>query len=120
MWICLNNAYFSIVADRNDSKKLLVRARRSGDIEKVFNVQETVDPRADYRFRAHIDRPLVNQVMIKQVDLINYDNFKNSVENQELHDAYMRIWSIMNKVQLREVFGPGAIDDEIYPDGYKS
>ena len=36
MWIQFNNAFLSIVENREKKKELLVRARVKGDIEKVF------------------------------------------------------------------------------------
>jgi len=36
MWIYMNNAFLSIVQDDDVPGMLLVRARRSGDIESVF------------------------------------------------------------------------------------
>ena len=39
MWVCLNNSFLSIVQNRNNLEQLLVRSRRKGDIEKVFQMQ---------------------------------------------------------------------------------
>lgn len=36
MWICLKNSFLSVVADRENKERLLVRARRTGQIERVF------------------------------------------------------------------------------------
>ena len=36
MWIMTNNSYLSIVSKDCGPAELLVRARRAGDIEKVF------------------------------------------------------------------------------------
>ena len=36
MWLCLNDAFLSIVKKDCPKDSLLVRARRPGDIEKVF------------------------------------------------------------------------------------
>ena len=57
MWIFLNNAFLSIVDKGGDGTTLLVRARRSGDIERAFpeaKVERT--PGNDYRFRARLGR----------------------------------------------------------------
>jgi hypothetical protein len=58
MWICLNNAFFSVVSpvDQPDHL-LLVRARRKGDIEEYFpghKVEKTVG--RDYLYRALVPR----------------------------------------------------------------
>ena len=80
MWLFLNNAYLSIVADRDDQSRLLVRARFKGDLERVFGkvvVQET--PTADYRFRTRVPREAVADRVAKAVLGTTATNFKASV-----------------------------------------
>lgn len=100
MWVCLSDAFLSIVEPEAASPVLRVRARRKGDIERVFpgaKVERT--PGRDYLYRAHIDREIVAQVMADQVRGISYSNFKNSVRNNKLHDAFAGFWSIMARLQ---------------------
>lgn len=52
MWIMLNNAFLSIVENRNNKDELLVRARIEGDIERVFPEADSFqDEQADYKYR---------------------------------------------------------------------
>ena len=107
MWVCLNRAFLSIVepsaADQalHGADKLLVRARRKGDIEAVFGKETAVEkrPERDYLFRAFIVRGTVAQMLADEVSGIDYSNFKNSVKNNPLHDAYAAIWHVMAKLQ---------------------
>jgi len=99
MWIFLNDAWLSIVEDREDAEYLLVRSRRSGDIERVFGVQEDIDREADYHYRAHILRDHVAGVLAREVGRIDYDNFKNSVEDSQLHASYSRVWQVGYNLQ---------------------
>ena len=102
MWICLNKAFLSIVTPGSDpaSKQLLVRARRPGDIESVFpGAKVEKRPERDYLFRALLDRHVVAAAIAAEVSGIGYDNFKNSVKNNRLHDAFARIWSVMAALQ---------------------
>ena len=49
MWIMTNNSYLSIVSKDCGPAELLVRARRAGDIEKVFpNAKVTLQTDSDY------------------------------------------------------------------------
>jgi len=111
MWICLNRAFLSIVtpaANQPDSKMLLVRARRKGDIESVFpgaKVERT--PSRDYLFRALIAREEVARALSDEVFNIDYNNFKNSVRSRPLHDAFSRIWSIMAGLQPTAPYSGG-------------
>lgn len=100
MWICTNKSFLSVVADRDNDDNLLVRARMNGHIENVFpdaNVFTMED--ADYKYRALICRSEVQRAMTDQISKIDYDNFKNSVGNRQLHDAYLKIWSVMYALQ---------------------
>lgn len=100
MWICLSRAFLSIVEPSPGSENLLVRARRPGDIEAVFpGVAVEKRPERDYLFRALIPRDVVAQAVADSVRGISYGNFKNSVRNKKLHDAYAAVWSIMARLQ---------------------
>lgn len=101
MWIMLNDAFFSIVAKDAPEGSLLVRARRRGDIEKVFGRRHVVqeDDRGDYLFRARIARSEIAEVLERELGRVNYPNFKDSVIDQKLHDAYMGVWSAMARTQ---------------------
>lgn len=108
MWIAMNDAFVSIVEDRNNKNQVVVRARVAGDLEDLFpehksKIIETED--SDYRFRLFLDRQFVSKVIQYRIMDIDYDNFKNSVKEKWRKDAYMGIWSVMYKVQ--EHFTPG-------------
>ena len=112
MWIFLNNSFLSIVsyksanADRQD--QLLVRSRVPGDIETFLgsatsdsavawilenNVFE--DSSADYHYRLIAPTWLISECLTARVGEIEYPNFKDSVEDQQRHEAYMGVWSAM-------------------------
>lgn len=100
MWICLNNAFLSIVSKECANDELLVRARRKEHITAVFpdaNVRESFG--TDYQFRANVNRKDVAMAIAQHIERITYGNFKDSVRNKPLHDAYMGIWTIMSKLQ---------------------
>lgn len=100
MWVMLNDAWLSIVADRDDEEFLLVRSRRSGDIERVFGIREDVDKAADYHFRQFIHRDHVAGVMAREVQRIAYPNFKNSVKDDKLHTAFTKVWNVGYMMQV--------------------
>jgi hypothetical protein len=106
MWLCLNNSFLSIVQPdasdpfNRDGGMLLVRARRSGDIEQTFPtaIITTVSGR-DYQFRAYIDRAEVAQCIAATVMAVDYPNFKGSVKDPELHEAMACVWGVMAQIQ---------------------
>lgn len=100
MWICLSDAFLSIVEPAPGSDTLLVRARRDGDIERVFaDAKVTKTPGRDYLFRALIPREQVASVIGQHVAGIGYQNFKSSVSDKRLYDAFAGFWSIMSRLQ---------------------
>ena len=100
MWIQFNNAFLSIVENREKTIELLVRARVKGDIEKVFPEADVFeDNNADYKYRAFISKAIVAEKLMLKVTEINYDNFKNSVKEIERKKVYVNIWAELRKFQ---------------------
>ncbi len=100
MWIFTSESFISVVADRDDPKKLLVRARVAGHIEALFPAAKVFQVEgSDYLHRALVPRKTVKQVVARHVESIGYDNFKNSVRDWELHESYMGVWRVMHDLQ---------------------
>jgi hypothetical protein len=100
MWIQFNNAFLSIVENRENTTELLVRGRVKGDIEKVFPEADVFeDNNADYKYRAFISKAIVAEKIMLKVTEINYDNFKNSVKEIERKKIYGNIWVELRKFQ---------------------
>ena len=96
MWIFLSDSFLSIVNAVDRPNDLLVRARRAGDIERVFPKAQVFSlPKSDYRYRAFVPRADVAAALAAQVTGIGYTNFKNSVADNDRHDAYLRVWQEM-------------------------
>ena len=102
MWIQFNNAFLSIVENRDNKLELLVRARIKGDIEKIFPEADVFeDDSADYKYRAFISKAKVAARMMLKTTEINYDNFKNSIpsDQSERHHSYLNVWTELRKLQ---------------------
>jgi hypothetical protein len=100
MWIQFNNAFLSIVENRENTTELLVRARVKGDVEKVFPEADVFeDNNADYKYRAFISKAIVAEKIMLKVTEINYDNFKNSVKEIERKKVYGNIWAELRNFQ---------------------
>lgn len=110
MWLCLSDAFLSIVHKDCEPDELLVRARRQGDIQKVFpdaKVKKTIGN--DYLYRAVVKRTVVADAMSQlALDGINYPNFKNTVRNRPLHNAFNRIWHVIAELQAIAPFSRPA------------
>ncbi len=102
MWVFLNDAFLSIVQHNGDSDMLLVRSRTAPDIKRVFpDAKVLVTPGADYRFRATVPRADVAAALQAEVADIDYPNFKNSVQEDDRHNAYGAVWLTMLHYQSR-------------------
>jgi hypothetical protein len=92
----LNNAFLSIVSDKDNRDNLIVRARHHGDIQLVFpKAKVVITPEADYRYRAHVARTLVAEKIASQIAGIDYTNFKASVTDASWNMAYFQVWRTM-------------------------
>jgi|ERR1035437_1785457 hypothetical protein len=100
MWICTSKGFLSVVADRDNKDMLLVRARIAGHIESAFPDADIFYKKgSDYLYRTLLPRTEVAKVMAKNIEAIDYDNFKNSVKDREYHDALLGFWNIMYRLQ---------------------
>lgn len=103
MWIFTSNSFLSIVEHTDEPGLLHVRGRFPGDIEEVFPGADVIEtPSADYRFRTSVPRERVAEALQRAVKAIDYDNFKNSVEQRSRKDAYIKVWEVMWQAQHRE------------------
>lgn len=109
MWLCLNEGFYSIVRTKDlPPGHLLVRARREGDLEKLWpdaEVKRTVG--RDYLFRAIVPEQVVAEAVAREVIGIDYGNFKASVDDQALHDAYLNVWHAMARIQRPAPYSRG-------------
>lgn len=112
MWIALNDGFLSVVEPRQfdvpaaervrgwKSELLMVRARKAVHLKRHFPERKVYQFRnRDYPARVFAPRSEVARVIGGLVAGISYDNFKNSVRDGELHDAYMGVWSVMHRYQ---------------------
>lgn len=101
MWVFTTKGFYSIVADKNDPNRLLVRSRIEGDIEKQWpraDVDHTPD--SDYAYRTFLPRKVVAQTLAEIVSGIKYTNFKASIEDKRRReDYYSAVWNVMATLQ---------------------
>ena len=104
MWFCLNNGFLSVVADKDNANRLMVRARRKADLSNIFGPDAEVieTPEADYGWRVFIDRERFKVLVNALIDRIDYTNFKNSVRDDDLHDLYTEFWGLHRDYGTRD------------------
>lgn len=95
MWICLNNAFVSIIEDYLDSRYVVVRGRRIDDVENFVGsgYEITQTDNRDYRFRAIVSKTNLQKMLADCANKITYRNFKDSVEDFDLKYFYCEVWS---------------------------
>jgi hypothetical protein len=110
--------FLSVVRKDCAPGQLLVRARREGDIERVFgsHVEVERNTTADYLFRARIPEEEVAKVMRREVLNISYGNFKDSVRDQALHDAYLGCWQALARTQDPPPYSGRRATRSLYED----
>ena len=60
----------------------------------------TEDTKTDYLYWAVIHKAEIIEKISTMIDGIDYPNFKDSVKDRELHDAYLDVWAAMAGVQF--------------------
>lgn len=133
MWIALNNAFLSVVAPKaRDIPRaetsivdpLMVRARKAGHLRIAFPGRRVYEWKGrDYPCRVFVPRAELMGIISAALWELDYDNFKNSVRDDELHDAYSAIWGVMHRYQhggfarKPRLNHPTFWDDAPLPDG---
>jgi hypothetical protein len=110
MWIFKNNAFVSIVEDRDMPDQVWVRGRVAGDIEaflgEICDYEVILTESADYRFRTVVHRNHAAMALFQSMDQVDYDNFKSSIEHspfgERRHTAYVGVWQTMLRFQKDE------------------
>lgn len=94
MWLCLPDAFFSIVQHPKKPALLVVRARTKSHLARYFPRRKIYTwPGCDYRHRVFAPRGLVVDVVRTHLlSALTYGNFKNEVSDPTLHGAYHNVW----------------------------
>lgn len=114
MWIATNRGFLSVVtADRARlpaadkkalaaaPKVLCVRARKADHLRTLFPGKTVYQwKNRDYPARIFIANTELAMLMADEVLAIDYPNFKSSVKDDELHDAYLGVWGVMHRYQM--------------------
>lgn len=94
MWICFNDGFISVVNDTRRIDELVVRSRRKNILEKLFPNNEIVTLNiSDYKYRTYCSRKEMVAIISDRIMNIDYNNFKNSVDDDELHNLYSNMWT---------------------------
>ena len=100
MWISFNDGFISAIQDRKDADGLVIRARRKLHLENIFPGREIFTGiGTDYRYRIFIKKVDFATVLAKRAGEIAYTNFKDSVNDEELHHLYNRFWHLHHEYQ---------------------
>ena len=105
MWIMLNDSFFSIVKKDCADDELRVYARRPNDIQQTFGeIQVQENPDNDYRYSAIVKKTLVNKALNERINTIDYGDFEESIQGNDLQRAYSGVWRDMEGIQVGGAF----------------
>lgn len=109
MWLITKDGFYSVVENRDDPTKVIVRARVLEDITRASQRLGTsfwVDEHADYPFRISCGKDEWAAACAALAEDIDYDNFKNTVLDNARHFVYLKVWETLLSLDYRE-----ALDD---------
>jgi len=107
MWTMTNFGMFSATLrderyiPKGDTQLLQIRARRAQDLRtlKERYLPEASDivrlQHADYEFRVFCSHDEWALALARMAQDVDYQNFKNSVRDRQLHNAYLRVWNAL-------------------------
>jgi len=107
MWIFCKDGFFSAVQHLDRPDLLLVRARFTGDLEKLRRALDaderkkcgkiTKTPEADYLYRMIVPKNVFANYLSRSAHCIDYPNFKNAVHSSDMrrNEAYFGCWEEM-------------------------
>lgn len=100
MWVMTNFGAFSIVQHNEQPQVLVVRARVKAHLTALRDrhLPDLViyhTPENDYHWRAFCLRNAVADFLSTATYELDYPNFKNSVKDDRLHDAYTSVWQVL-------------------------
>ncbi len=100
MWVFARDGLLSIVQQRDDPSKLMVRGRVKGDIERYFPKANVIcTPDGDYLYRTTVYRDEVGVAIARIVGDINYDKFKPAVTDKRREMAYLECFMALEDMQ---------------------
>lgn len=100
MWFCFNDGFVSAVENRNNQHELVVRARRKDILTSLFpDKMVIVGGSSDYNYRVFVSKEEFSKIVTERIQNIHYSNFKNSVEDDELHGLYEKFWMLHFRYQ---------------------
>ena len=106
MWLITAQGFYSVVADRDDPDRVLVRARTQSDLEAlgrlIPNLVVLETPGGDYGWRAFVAREDWQRAAAELAAEVDYPNFKSAVavrQGAERAHLYMEIWSALRRLQ---------------------
>tara|TARA_B100001093_G_scaffold520266_1_gene614084 strand:- start:63 stop:383 length:321 start_codon:yes stop_codon:yes gene_type:complete len=103
MWLFVSGGFVSIVAHRDQSMHLLVRARHPEHIQALLpDAEPSVLQSADYPYRTVVHRTVVHRALANYMMTMEYDNFKNSIVDVPYHDTCVEVWNTMWRYGHRE------------------
>jgi len=106
VWLLTTQGFYSVVADRGDQRRVVVRARTRGDLEALrrqiadLEVEETPD--ADYRWRARVFDFEWVAAAAQLAHEVDYPNFKESVAERQgprRASLYSSVWDVLRRLQ---------------------
>jgi hypothetical protein len=109
MVIFLKSACLSIVRDRHETNRFMVRAPLHGDIERVFpGAVVLARPDTRFRYRAFVPYHEVARRLGETVAEIDYETFHPSVTDPTRRAAYEQVAQAIRQLQKNEPFHPPA------------
>tara|TARA_B100001287_G_C22365843_1_gene381896 strand:- start:54 stop:374 length:321 start_codon:yes stop_codon:yes gene_type:complete len=93
MWLYTDQGHVSVVADRNNDKKVFVRARNRISLLHFWHHKVIEKKNADYKYRVHILKTEFAQYMYDYISKMEYDNFKGHLLHSGMKPSEYKVYT---------------------------
>lgn len=83
--------------DQGESK-YAVRSSNPEAIANFTNKTVIETPEADYQYRVYLTREEFDSFLEQQTNTVDYSNFKNSIEDDNVHKLVYEVWLSRNRL----------------------
>jgi len=106
MWLFTETGFVSVVQDRDDGNRMLVRARDKQSLRQIadwygVDILDKVG-RSDYPYRLFISRTQFVDWLVETGSAVDYDNYKNRVaqtRGYDFADPLHDVWATMLRLE---------------------
>ncbi len=101
MWVFARYGFISAITHKDKPGSLLVQGRCLEHLRALFpgGTEVTQVANADYKYQVTVSVDNFKSAMLRQIEAITYNDFRNAIPDHKYHDACNTVWRVMHRLQ---------------------